>query len=128
LDIHAKAFAAALGAVCAGEQNYFWQMHDALFGMQDLNTEALNTMAKKIGLNVENFKNCLSSPGSRDVVQMDLFEARRLGINSTPTFLVNGKLLRGAASLESFKSTINQELKGRTRSTQDSRSSSPENK
>lgn len=43
-------------------------------------------------------------------VLKDLQEAKRLGINSTPTFVINGRLLRGATGFEAFKEIIDSEL------------------
>jgi protein-disulfide isomerase len=48
-------------------------------------------------------------------VQDDLDEARRLGINSTPTFVINGRVARGALTLEEFKAAIDKELQSAKR-------------
>lgn len=117
LDIHADAFAAAKAAVCAGEQHTFWAMHDALFKLNELSAETLKLTAGKLGLDVNRFVECLSAERTQNSVRQDLLEARRLGINSTPTFLVNGKLLRGAVKLDTFKTSIEREVQlSRTRS------------
>ena len=110
LDIHAEAFASAQAAFCAGEQGFFWQYHDALFASEVLSPEARNRMASDLGLSTRRFSACLISEASRAAVQKDLQEARRLGINSTPTFVINGKLVRGALSFENFKAVIEREL------------------
>lgn len=111
LDIHAQAFASAQAAFCAGEQGFFWQYHDALFASEVLSTEAFNKMATILGLGISKFKACLISEASRTAISKDVQEARQLGINSTPTFIVNGKLVRGTLSFESFKALIERELK-----------------
>ena len=117
LDIHADAFAAAKAAVCAGEQDKFWSMHDALFKSSELSPAALKLTAGRLGLDPTRFVECISAERTQNTVQQDLLEARRIGINSTPTFLVNGKLLRGAVKLDKFKMSIEQELQlRRTRS------------
>lgn len=111
LEIHADAFAAAVGAVCAGEQRSFWRMHEALFVLDSLSLENLKTTAKSLGLEVNQFNSCLSSERAKHAVRTDLLEARRLGINGTPTFLINGTILRGAVTLETLKANIDRELR-----------------
>jgi protein-disulfide isomerase len=110
LDIHAQAFAAAQATICAGEQRKFWEMHDALFSLIDLSDEHIKTTASRLGLTLNEFNACLLSERSKNLVKEDLLEAKRLGINSTPTFLINGKPIRGATSFESFKTSIDREL------------------
>ena len=127
LDIHAEAFAAAKASICAGEQASFWNMHDALFKSNELSAETLKLTAGKLGLNVDRFVECISAERTQNSVRQDLIEARRLGINSTPTFLINGKLLRGAVNLETFKTSIERELQlSRARSLAEPAISSPE--
>lgn len=113
LEIHSQAFMSAQAAFCAGEQSAFWQYHDALFLSDDLSSEALSKLAANTHLDPTKFGNCLKSESSRTAVQKDLDEAKKFGIDSTPTFVVNGKLYRGALSLEDFKAAVDQELESR---------------
>lgn len=111
LEIHSRAFPAAQAAFCAGEQGLFWQYHDALFASASLSPDALDGMATELGLNMTSFKACLGSEVSRAAVFKDVQEARRLGINGTPAFIINGTLIRGAIGYEDFKAIVEQELK-----------------
>lgn len=111
LDIHAEAFTSARAAFCAGAQGLFWQYHDALFAAPALSSEALSSAASNLGLSVTRFKACVSSEASSAAVRKDVREAQLMGINSTPTFIVNGKVLRGAIGFEEFKAIIERELK-----------------
>jgi len=111
LEQHPLAKTSAQAAFCSGKQGRFWEYHDALFGSDDLSREFFDAAANKAGLQLALFQQCLTSAESRLAVIADLQDAKRLGIDSTPTFLINGKLLRGAASLDQFKSTIDRELK-----------------
>lgn len=111
LDIHPLAFSSAQAAFCAGEQNKFWQYHDVLFASEKLSPEAFDRIADEIGLDVPKFKTCFSAETSRAAVLRDMREAKRLGINGTPAFIINGKLFRGSLSLEDFKGVIERELK-----------------
>jgi protein-disulfide isomerase len=111
IEIHPLAFAAAKACYCGGEQKAFWQVHDALFAAADPSQSTIDQIARDLKLNNEQFENCLSSTESQAAVMADVAEARRLGIEGTPTFIVNGKLLRGALSFEEFSAVIEHEIK-----------------
>ncbi len=111
LEIHPHAFSSAQAAFCAGEQGLFWQYHDALFASESLSPEAFNEMAVGLRLDLPKFKSCFNSEASRTSVLRDIQEAKRLGINGAPTFVINGKLFRGALGFEAFKTIIERELK-----------------
>ena len=111
LSAHPQAMAAAQAAFCAGRQGRFWQYHDALFAAEDLAPESLRGAASALKLNPAEFNACLDSEAARAAVLADVREARRLGISGTPTFVVNGRLVRGAVGFEEFKGIIERELK-----------------
>jgi protein-disulfide isomerase len=110
LEIHQHAFPAAQAAFCAGQQGLFWQYHDALFSAETLASESFRKIADDVRLELLRFNQCLTSAASRNAVSLNIREASQLGINSTPTFIFNGKLVSGALSLEEFKAIIEQEL------------------
>ena len=110
LDIHSQAEAAARAAFCAGEQNRFWNYHDALFLAADLSPKALNEIAMTLQLDAVKFRECLDSDLARAAVLADRKDAVRFGITSTPTFIVNGKLVRGAIDFGTFKTLIEREI------------------
>jgi protein-disulfide isomerase len=112
LPNHTQSFKAAQAAYCAAAQNKFWQYHDLLFEhSNDLSESSLKRYASEIGLDSNSFNSCIDSGASRDAVMKDLQEARRAGIFSTPTFIINGRVLKGARSFEDFKAIIDQSLK-----------------
>lgn len=111
LEMHANAFAAAQSAFCAGEQGQFWKYQDALFVSESLSSDALEKTALTLGLDGVKFRACVKSEAGRTAILKDLDEARRLGINSTPTFIINGRLYQGMPSVEGFKAVITRELK-----------------
>jgi len=110
LPVHEQAFSAALSAFCAGEQSRFWQFHDALFASDSLTPESLKRIAKDVQLDLNEFEKCLASAAAIDAVRSHTDEARRLGINSTPTFVINQKPVRGAVSFEQLKTIVVREL------------------
>ena len=111
LEIHADALSSAQAAFCANEQGLFWKYHDALFAADDLALESLNKIAAEQGLNPAKFKDCLASEATRAAIRQDLKEAKQLGISGTPTFVVNGTLVRGAIGFEEFRAVIDREVK-----------------
>ena len=111
LEGHRNAVSAARAAYCAGEQDRFWQFHDALFALDSLSPAVFEGVAAEVGLGLDRFKACLSSEQSRAAVIRDMETARSFRIDSTPSFLVNGKLIKGALSFAEFRKIIERELK-----------------
>ena len=111
LDIHRNAMSAARAAYCAGRQERFWQYHDALFITKDFSTQSYNQLAKAQGLNLETFQSCLNSVDSLNAVTADIENARRLKIESTPSFIINDRVVSGAISFSEFEKIITLELR-----------------
>jgi hypothetical protein len=106
LPIHQHAFKAAQASVCASEQGKFWQYHDRLFASADLSPNALKRIAAEVGLKQDAFNSCMASDRSRTAVEKDIAEADQLGVRGTPTFVVNGRGIRGATTFGSLKQEI----------------------
>jgi protein-disulfide isomerase len=86
--IHPFAFKAAEAAECAREQGKYWEMHDRLFANQRaLAQPDLVAHARALGLDETRFLACLAG-GMTHKVRQDIAEGSRLGVRSTPTFLV----------------------------------------
>jgi protein-disulfide isomerase len=109
-DGHRNSLLAARAAYCAGEQDRFWQFHDALFGARDLSAEGLNELVNRLGLGRDKFAECLGAERSRTAVVKDVEMAKRYHVDSTPSFLINGKLVKGALSVADFQTLIEREL------------------
>lgn len=62
------------------------------------------------GLDVAKFQDCFDGKKAMDAVKADEAEAAALGVNSTPTFFVNGRRLAGAQGADGFKQAIEQGL------------------
>jgi len=112
-SIHPHAFRAAEAAGCAFEQGKFWEYHNWLFSNQPKFGEgdkAFINAAKELKLNEDQFKQCLTSGKRAAEIRKDIEDGTKYGVNSTPTFFVNGKALRGALPLENFTELIDEEL------------------
>lgn len=111
-SIHPEAQPAAEAAMCANEQNAFWEFHDNLFGGELLGAGVYSQYAAALGLDVEKFEACVNDRTYQQAVQGDSDFALNLGVNSTPTFFVNGLAVVGAQPLEVFQQVIDKELAG----------------
>jgi len=97
-QIHNKANVAAYAAEAAGIQDKFWEMTDLLFDNQQTWKESNNPQqedfvnyAKELKLDLEKFKKDSDSSEVKNKVAEDLKEAEQMGVNSTPTFFLNGQ-------------------------------------
>lgn len=109
--IHPEAFKAAEAGNCAREQGKFWELHDRLFANQKaLRPDDLKAHAAAVGLDAATFNACLDSAKYSARVQEHVTAGTRLGINSTPTSYINGRLFSGAHPYEAFAMVIDEEL------------------
>jgi protein-disulfide isomerase len=113
LPMHPEAPRAAEAARCAGDQNKYWEYHDALFDAASLAAGIYPDLARKVGLDEAQFKGCLDLGKHRMAVQADSQQARGLGIEGTPAFFINGVFLNGAQPLEAFTRIIDRELESK---------------
>jgi protein-disulfide isomerase len=110
LPFHEHAHVAAEAARCASEQNKFWEYHDKLFTSDDLSEDGLRATAGELGLDKDKFDACLSSGRYKAAVDEDMAAGAEAGVNGTPAFFVNGRMLSGAQPFESFKNVIDDEI------------------
>jgi protein-disulfide isomerase len=100
LTSHQAALPAAQAAECADEQGAFWDYHRELLNRADwtvIGSEAFADIAAELGLpDLDAFVRCIMSPDPVDAITADRLAATRIGVNATPTFIVNGLRLSGA--------------------------------
>ncbi|HEV7387233.1 MAG TPA: thioredoxin domain-containing protein [Gemmatimonadaceae bacterium] len=112
LAMHNHAFPAAEAAMCAGAQDKFWQMHDALFstqhGWEDLRATGavFDSLAQSTGVDMTRWRDCMKSGKMRALIEADHDRAERAGASATPTFMIGNKLIAGAQPLEEFRKLI----------------------
>src|SRR6266581_1452264 len=111
LEGHPQAFPAARASRCAGEQGKFWDYHRSLMGAPGPMDEAdLRSRAARLKLDSAAFATCLAS-GRHDAAIRESTEAgMKAGVNSTPAYFINGRLIIGARPFEAFKDVIDAEL------------------
>jgi len=111
LPNHPNARPAAEAAQCAAEQGKFWPYHDQLFGNPSRLADAdLKQHASQLGLDRAQFDACVDSRKHRAAVEADIQAGGEAGVNGTPAFFINGRLLSGAQPFEAFKQVIDEEL------------------
>jgi protein-disulfide isomerase len=117
IPAHDKAYDAAVAAEAAGLQGKFWAMEDQLFSNQSTWSTSsdfrkiLEEYATKIGLDVEKFKNDMAGTAAKSRVDNDMTRGRTLGVGSTPSFFLNGKLVDFTqVEINSMRQLIDAEL------------------
>jgi protein-disulfide isomerase len=100
-QIHNKAYLAAYAAEAASKQGKFWEMTDLLFDTQNAWSTPLQppddyfiSLATDLKLDIFQFKKDITSKDVKNRVAEDLSEAEQMGIDSTPTFFLNGKKIK----------------------------------
>jgi protein-disulfide isomerase len=110
-SIHPEAVKASEAAHCAGDQGKYWEYHDVLFANQrSLQAAHLKKYAADLQLDTATFDRCLDSGRHAAKVQSGVREATQLGLSSTPSIFINGRLVMGAQPFEAFQAVIDDEL------------------
>jgi protein-disulfide isomerase len=110
-QIHPSAFKAGEAGHCAAEQGRFWEFHDRLFANQQaLGPDALKGHASSLSLDTAKFNACLDSSKYSERVRDGIAQGTRLGVNSTPTIYINGRMVSGAQPYEVIAGIIDEEL------------------
>jgi protein-disulfide isomerase len=111
LPFHPNAVPAALAAEAAREQGKFWPMHDKMFAaQQELSPAAYERWARELGLDLARFRAAQGSPALKARVEADDQLASRLGIDGTPTMVVNGEKVVGAVPYDQLKAVVDRKL------------------
>jgi protein-disulfide isomerase len=110
LDQHEFAAKAAEAAEAARAQGKYWEYATLLFTNQKaLSVDKLKEYATQVGLDRQKFDAALDSGQMAEKVQRDLIDGVRLGVGSTPSFFVNGRIANNR-SYEGLKAAIDKAL------------------
>lgn len=98
---HRNSTQAALAAEAAAQQNRFEDMYNRLFQTQiqwgenqEETPEVFRGFAQDLGLDMAAYDAAIADPATLERVQLDVRDGQQLGVNSTPTFFVNGTALQ----------------------------------
>jgi protein-disulfide isomerase len=110
-SIHPFARPAAEAAMCAEEQDKFWEFHDAIFARAgQLSEDSFAEIGSELGLDRDALNECMEERRYAEFVQNDFDAGRAAGVTGTPAFFVNGVSMRGSRSVEDFSRVIDSEL------------------
>jgi protein-disulfide isomerase len=121
-SLHPGALKAAEAALCAGDQQRYWEYHDALFQNQSsLEETELVRRALTLKLDTAAFNRCLNSGQYSNAINQSLAEGERAGVDGTPLFFIGkvdpgttnvriARVIQGAKSYAEFKEIIEELL------------------
>lgn len=116
--IHKWAFAAAEASHCIGDNNpgAFWAFHDWIFEHQgevneaNLREKVIAFAATQGGLDGGKIGACIDSHTKADEVRESLKAGEALGVQQTPTFFLNGRMINGALPWRNLDPILQLEL------------------
>jgi protein-disulfide isomerase len=120
LDFHPYSLIAAEATRCAGDQQKYWEMRDALIAnTSPWGYDVITKAAENLSLDMQSFQTCVQLQKYKADVQKDASEAAALQISGTPTFVLgksakdrlDGVRIVGAQPFETFQSAIDALLK-----------------
>lgn len=113
---HRNGYPSSYAAEAAGQQGKFWEMANQLYSDQN-NWASLTdpwpmyeSYAKGLGLNVEQFLRDYNDTTLRNKVKAHQQSGESIGVNSTPTFYLNGQKVVNPPSYEKFKELVSQAI------------------
>ncbi len=120
-----ESTAAAEAADCAEDQNRLWAYHDALYsakvaddaggGQEDdgfFSAAEVLKLGQQVGLNMTTFTSCVQNNTDANLVAQEKGDAANFGVNSTPTFFINGAMITGAQPYSVFQQALDSALQG----------------
>ena len=116
LPQHKNAKLAATVAEAAGLQGKFWEMHDLIFQNQSDWSEDKNAAilfakyAQDVGLDLARFQTDVASGDIKAKIENDYKSGVKAGVDSTPSFFLNGKKITNPRNYDEFKNAIEQAL------------------
>jgi protein-disulfide isomerase len=111
-ELHEYAELAAESAEASAAQGKFWEMHDALYEHQhSLGEELIESLANKLGLDIETFNREVSSRKYKPRVREDFMSGVTSGVNGTPTFFINGVRYNANPDFANLVGAIEDELR-----------------
>jgi protein-disulfide isomerase len=103
---------AAVGATCAARQDRYWSYHDLLFANQAGENrgafawDRLRQMATSAGLDLSVYDGCVAEAAVAEAVRAATGHASEIGVNSTPTFVINGQKVVGLVPYDQLAAMI----------------------
>lgn len=111
--IHPRADSAAFLAECARDQGKFQAAHRALFEHPALTISgSWDSLAVLAGVpSLSALGDCLKAHEVKQRIAQDMALGRRMGVNVTPTIIVNRELMRDAPSAIALRARLKERLR-----------------
>ncbi|MFD5663027.1 DsbA family protein [Streptomyces hirsutus] len=110
LEKHKHAFAAAQASEEAADQGQGWTYVEAVLERVEELSRAgepfLVEVARKLGLDAEEFDTALIDGRHILIVDADQAEGKAIGVTGTPTYVIGGELLDGGKSQEGLRERV----------------------
>jgi protein-disulfide isomerase len=108
-----RSMPVARAAHCAADQGKFWEYRNGLLEAPgDWSDQYLLSRADPLGLDRSAFQACLVSDKHDKAILASSEDGTKLGVQSTPTFFINGRRVKGVRTADEFQRIIDSELKG----------------
>lgn len=110
-DSSNNAGKSARAAVCAMEQNRFWEMHDIVFhwqGRYGVNGSRLDAANEALGMDQDQFNDCYNGSAANNLIALSEQEFTSRGFNSTPRILVNNQEVGAGAVVSAVETQMEQ--------------------
>ncbi len=110
--LHPGACLLALGGICAHYQGKFQAYHDRVFSsdLKDPKAHDVVRLAGEAGVNPDAVEGCLTDPRTKEQLAAEIAEGKRIGVQATPTLLINGKKL---PRVEDFLTAVDKEAQAK---------------
>jgi len=110
--MHPSSCVAAKAAICAGEKEKFWDVHNAIFRNQrNLNYESITNIASSYGIDKDWLVSCMESPAVKERLEKDIELSHRIYLTGTPSVFIDNRILRFWRSPEVLRAIIREEIK-----------------
>lgn len=113
MQVHSLACEASEAAQCAFKQGKFWEFHDKLYEKQDewsSDMSKFESYAAEFGLDLNEFKDCINNGLTKSSIKNDIEIAKKIGVDATPMFFINGEKVVGVKAFSYFKAIIDKKL------------------
>lgn len=102
----------SLASECARMQKTFKPFHDIIFKEQSLSDQiSFEELANKVGIsNKKKFLTCIKNEKAIDILNNHIAISNELNLDSVPTLIINGRIIKGAPSLKQLEYLIEQFL------------------
>ncbi|MGD2135477.1 MAG: DsbA family protein [Gemmatimonadales bacterium] len=120
VQIHSNAAAAHEFAMCGAMQDRFWPIHDLLYRHQaawsplDDPSEFFFALADSADLSRERLEDCFRSGAVRELIRREVDLNWRAGVQSTPSFIIEDRLLAGAAPIDVWRPILDSIYQAKT--------------